>query len=471
MMVIRYLTQPTAILPLVIFRMAFGGLMFVSTIRFMRNGWIDAFYIQPDFHFSYYGFGWVKPLPGVGLYVIYGAIAVLSLGIAVGLAYRLSIITYFLLFTYTELLDKTYYLNHYYFISVLSFLLIFLPLHRQFSLDAWLRPSLKTNFVPRWMVWAIRLQVGLVYVFAGIAKLNTDWLFNALPLKIWLTARTDTPLVGWLFDYAETAYIMSWAGAAYDLTIVLLLLHRRTRPLAYIAVIGFHLMTGFLFPIGMFPYIMIACTLIFFSAEDWQRLGRSSVGETVQRVFSVLRFEVNNLRPIYEEAHIARSIVNLKPETVNRFSNNALIALLITFFALQLLLPLRHWLYPGNVLWTEEGYRFAWHVMLVEKTGHVTFAVSNPTTGHSWSVFPGDYLTYQQEKQMAFQPDMILAFAHYLEQQLASQGQHNIEIRAEAYVSLNGRPSRLLINPTIDLTTQSQTLFHKPWIQNWSDFR
>ena len=40
--------------------------------------------------------------------------------------------------------------------------------------------------------------------------------------------------------------------------------------------------------------------------------------------------------------------------------------LVVLFLGIQFLLPLRHLLYPGNVNWTEEGFRFAWRVMLVE---------------------------------------------------------------------------------------------------------
>lgn len=445
MTVIERFQHPTSILPLVIFRIAFGLLMFVSTVRFVTNGWIEEFYLQPDFHFTYYGFGWVKPLPGGWLYVIYGAIALFSLCIATGWFYRPSIIAFFLLFTYTELLDKTYYLNHYYFISVLSFLLIFLPLHRSFSLDSLRRPGLKSATVPAWTIGAIRLQVGLVYFFAGVAKLNSDWLFRAMPLKIWLAGRTDTPLIGWLFDTEALPFLMSWGGAIYDLTIVFFLLYRPTRPLAYLAVIGFHLMTGLLFNIGMFPYIMIACTLIFFSAEDFRSVERIA--------YSVLKWP-----PRY-------AIRN--PDERPTSSHPAFLTLLTLFFTLQLLLPLRHWLYPGDVLWTEEGYRFAWKVMLAEKTGHVIFTVTDPATGRRWRVAPDDYLTDQQEKQMSFQPDMILEFAHYLERRLITEGLANVEIRAEAYVSLNGRSSRLLLDPTVDLTKQAQTLEHKGWIKSY----
>ncbi|MCB0155622.1 MAG: HTTM domain-containing protein [Anaerolineae bacterium] len=448
MTVIKRLQEPTSIWPLVIFRIVFGLLMFGSTVRFMTNGWIETFYLQPAFHFTYYGFGWVKPLPGLGLYAVYAALALLALSIAAGLLYRPSISLFFLLFTYTELLDKTYYLNHYYFISLLSFLLIFLPLHRRFALDTLLWPSLKTETVPVWTIAVIQWQLGLVYFFAGLAKLEYDWLFRAMPLKIWLAGRTDFPLLGGLFDTTWFPFVMSWAGALYDLTILFFLLYRPTRPLAYLTVIGFHLMTGLLFNIGMFPYIMIACTLIFFSADEWRRVA-----------YFVLHIPYFGLK--LEAPCAPYAIRNTQH---GFFLNPALLTLLTLFFTAQLLLPLRHWLYPGDVLWTEEGFRFSWMVMLVEKTGHVTFEVTNPATGRRWTVFPGDYLTYPQEKQMSFQPDMMLEFAHHLETLLRQQGLAEVEVRAEAYVSLNGRPSRLLVDPTVDLTTQQNSLWPKRWI-------
>jgi hypothetical protein len=203
---------PVDIGPLIVLRVAFGLLMGGSAIRFMARGWIRELYIMPQFHFTYSGFDWLRPLPEAGLWLVFIALTLLSLCIAIGLAYRFSIISFFLLFTYVELLDKSYYLNHYYFVSLLSFLLIFLPLNGAYALDNRLGIAPRRTAVPAWMVWAVRLQLGLVYCFAGLAKLNPDWLLEALPLRIWLRARTGTPLIGGLFDAAWVAFAMSWAG-------------------------------------------------------------------------------------------------------------------------------------------------------------------------------------------------------------------------------------------------------------------
>ena len=401
--------------PLIVLRVVFGLLMFAGTLRSMARGWIRELYVLPQFHFTYAGFDWVRPLPEAGLWIVFITLALLALCITLGFLYRLSMICFFLLFTYVELLDKTYYLNHYYFISLLSFLLIFLPLNGVYALDNRLGLTPTRSLVPAWMVWTVRVQLGLVYFFAGIAKLNSDWLRHGLPLGIWLQARTGTPIIGRSFDTTWLPIVMSWASAFFDLTIFFWLSWRKTRLMAYVAVVVFHGLTGLLFNIGMFPWIMIACTLVFF---DW--IIRPQLVEDVR------------------EEHRLQSILSG--------------IILLIFFGLQLLLPLRHWLTPGNVNWTEQNGRFAWRVMLVEKSGHATFFVRDQAAGREWLVLPSDYLTPFQEQQMSFQPDMLLQFAHFI----AAQYKFPVSVRAEAYVSWNGRTSRLLLDPDVDLLHYSQ---------------
>lgn len=434
----KRLQRPVNILPLIILRIGFGLMMLGSTLRFILNGWVEDFYITPQFHFTYLGFGWVHPLSGDLMYAVFALMIVLSTTIIIGWHYRLSMAAFFLTFTYVELLDKTYYLNHYYFVSLFSFLLIFLPLHKKFSIDAVRNPAIKTNTVPIWTICLIQFQLAIVYVFAGIAKLNPDWMLHGLPLTLWLPSKVESPLIGAWFDEHWVALLMSWFGAFYDLTIPFWLWWRKTRFLAYLAVIIFHLMTGMLFPIGMFPYIMIIVTLIFFDAEDYQRL-----------------FNSLHLKQLKEPSPVVTKTTTPSRLTVGFFT---------IFFLIQLLLPLRHWLYPGNVLWTEEGFRLSWRVMLVEKTGFAHFHVRDNQSGESWNVFPNQYLTPQQEKQMSFQPDMILQFAHFLADEYKEQGHTDVSITVDAYVSLNGRAGQFLIDPSADLTQYQNSIFPKTWI-------
>ena len=239
-------------------------MMFFSLVRFALNGWIEKFYIAPKFHFSYYGFEWVKPIGGY-TYLIFIICGIASLMVAVGYRYRLAIVLFFLSFTYIELMDKTTYLNHYYFISIISFVMIFLPANAFFSVDAKREGKVYSERVPRYAVDILKALLAVVYIYAGLAKLNSDWLVHAMPLKIWLTGNTHLPLIGPWLGREWVAYAFSYAGAVYDLFIVFLLLGRRTRVFGFFLVVVFHVLTRILFPIGVFPFVMIVSSLIFFS--------------------------------------------------------------------------------------------------------------------------------------------------------------------------------------------------------------
>jgi len=140
------LTQRISIAPLITFRVLFGFMMAISIIRFAYHGWIQELYIEPTYYFTYLGFDWVKPLSETGMYLIFGLIFLSAIGVMLGLFYRMTSVLFFLSFTYVELIDKTNYLNHYYFVSLMAFLLIWLPANRRFSLDIKLRITTKQVF-------------------------------------------------------------------------------------------------------------------------------------------------------------------------------------------------------------------------------------------------------------------------------------------------------------------------------------
>jgi len=436
------LGRPVHIAPLVVFRIAFGLLMFGSMLRFMLKGWVDQLYINPKMFFPYFGFEWVKPLPGEWMYLVFGLLLLASLLITFGLLYRFAAISFFLLFTYVELIDKTNYLNHYYFVSVISFLLIFLPAHRYFSLDVRFRPQLARSRVPNYLVLPIKLQLLCVYFFAGVAKLNADWLLEAQPLKIWLPAFNHLPLIGPLVEQEWVAYLFSWFGCVYDLAIGFLLFGRRTVKLAYVLVVIFHLFTALFFNIGMFPWIMITITVIFFPENAHLRM----LG-FLQGIFGKGKMPVVEL---------------CEPRLPFR---KLLIGLLAVHFLFQVLLPFRYLVYPGDLFWTEQGYRFSWRVMLMEKAGTAFFYVKDRASGRESEVNNSAYLTFMQEKMLATQPDMMVDYAHFLKKEFERKGVKDPIIRAECYVTLNGRGSRLFIDPQVDLASQTNNpLKVKNWI-------
>ncbi len=439
----QWLHAKTGIAPLVVFRIIFGLMMFAGTVRFWAKGWIDALFIQPDNFFHYYGFEWVKPMGEFGMYTIFVLLLISSLFIALGLFYRWASVIYFILFTYIELIDIANYLNHYYFISLVALLMCFLPANRSFSVDVWRRPNIAVQKVSNWTVAALKFQLGLVYFFAGVAKLNQDWLFDAMPMSIWLQAKTHWPIVGHLFAEKWVAYSFSWMGCIFDLTVVFFLLSKRSRPFAYLALVVFHVITGIMFPIGMFPWIMILATLIFFSTDFHEK------------IIIFIRSKLN----VKVQSSIGDNSLFL-----HGFKKKFLTGFLLTYVFFQMLFPFRYLLYPGDLFWTEQGYRFSWRVMLMEKAGTAFFYVTDPKTGKRGEVNNCQFLTPTQEKMMATQPDLILQYAHMIKQEVESRGLKDPIINAEVYVTLNGSRSKLFIDPKVNLAALEDDLKHKDWI-------
>ena len=442
----NYLSKEVSIAPLSVFRILFGFMMLASIIRFWLNGWIEKLYIEPKFFFSYYGFEWVKPI-GEYTYLIFIICGIAALGVALGLKYRFSAILFFLSFTYIELMDKTTYLNHYYFISLVGFLMIFLPAGKYFSLDTYFKPQQSNNKVPQWTIFSVKLMLSIVYFYAGLAKLNSDWLFNAMPLKIWLPANSEMPIIGGLFFQEWFLYFMSWAGAIYDLSIPFLLFNKRTRLLGFFFVVVFHVFTRLLFNIGMFPFIMICSTLIFFDAKYHQKF------------INLLRNLFNKIFPSKRTEYVYDNGYNYP-----KWLRKPLYAMFILFFAIQIVFPFRYLCYPGELFWTEEGFRFSWRVMLMEKAGYASFTIKDSKTGKQDRVEAREYLTQFQEKQMAFQPDFILEFAHFLADEYKKKGYEQPQVYAESYVALNGRGSKQYIDPTVDLTQIKESFLPKTFI-------
>jgi vitamin K-dependent gamma-carboxylase len=436
----RFITSPVDIASLAAFRFLFGLMMAAAMVRFLAKGWVTQLYVEPKFHFTYPGFGWIHPWPDAWMHVHFILLALLAAGIALGIFYRVCAVLFFLGFAYIELLDQVNYLNHYYLISLLSGLMIFLPAHRVWSVDVWRKPEIRADAAPAWTLNILRFQVAVVYIFAGLAKFNADWLFHAEPLRIWLAAKSDLPLIGPSFNELWVAYAASWFGALFDTSIVFFLLCRRTRRMAYALVIFFHVATWLLFNIGMFPWIMIVAATLFFPA-DWPRHWLQRSGAIILNLFHSVQFtrRVN-----------AAIIIANPPRVLTCRSNVFILILLAVYAAVQLALPLRSFFYKSPA-WTCVGFNCAWRVMIAEKTGYVEFYTFDPATGGRQKLPVENYLTPHQEMMMAQDPDLICAFARRLAADLRAQGHPQIQIYADAFATFNGRPSQRLIEPDVNL--------------------
>jgi hypothetical protein len=412
-------------------RILFGALLAVAVVRYFANGWIEAQYERPTYFFAHEGFEWIRPLPAPWMRVLFAGLGVAALLVALGLFYRVAIVLFALGFTWVHLCDRAIYLNHYWLVSLLAGLMACLPLHAAWSLDARRRPELRRTAFPGWGLGALRFQVGLVYVFAGLAKLQPDWLLRGEPLHTWLAASEGLPLVGAWAGERGFAVALSWLAAAFDLAVPFLVLWPRTRVPAFLALVGFHALTAWLFPIGLFPVFMTAFATILL-APSWPRR------------FLPARFAAPEPRA-----------EPLPPRASTR-------ALLGAWAALQIALPLRCLALPDDVLWAERGFRFSWRVMLTDKSGTATFRLRDPATGAAWEERPEAHLTPHQARQMAGQPDMLLQFARFLAARARAAGHPHVEVRVETLVAMNGRPGRAIVDPTRDVARGDA------WPEGWT---
>jgi hypothetical protein len=389
----------------------------VSIGRLFANGWIEALYVAPQHHLRFPGLAWVPVPPEWGIRALAVLAGCAAVATALGWRHRTAAALFAIAFTWLELVEATTFLNHYWLLSLMAALLAAVPANRAWSLDA--RAGRAGGPVPLGAVWVLRLQLAVVYFFAGVAKLHPDWLLDGAPLRLWLPGRGDLPLIGPLLAAPGVALALSWAGALFDLTIVGFLLVRRTRLWAWIAVVAFHVATWALFPrLGVFPWVMIALTTIFF-APDWPR------------------------------RLVARSVSEPPPAVRERAGWPAVAtAALVVWTAVQLALPMRHIAYPGDARWTGEGFRFAWNVLAVEKVGWISFRVTDPG-GRTWVDDGSGLYTESQRRVAPAEPDMIAQMALAL----AEAEGPGTEVRVDAFVSVNGREAERIIDPEIDMAS------------------
>ncbi len=432
-------------------RVIFGLLMAWEVIRYIALGRIERYFISPSFHFTYPFFEFVKPWPGTGMYLHFAVVGILALLVAAGLFYRFAAPLFFLSFSYIFLLDKAYYLNHFYLILLISFLLTIIPAHRVFSLDRQLFSPTQPPTVPRWSILLLRAQIFILYFYAGVAKLNPDWL-QGEPMRMWLAGRTDFPLIGSLFTEEWLVFSFSYGALFFDLAIGFLLIRKRSRYAAIALATGFHVMNAKLFDIGIFPYLAIGATLIF-AEPDWPR-----------RLHARLKSMIDHKRFSASKSPLRLPSPGSSYRKPRGSAEWALLAVGHLFVLSQLLIPLRHWLYPGDVSWTEEGHRFSWRMKLRDKEATLRVFVTDPYSADTWEISPAVDLSARQFDEMSTRPDMVLQYAQYVAERLSIPGRAPQMVRVDHRVSLNGRPYQPMIDPTVDLAAVSAGFSSATWI-------
>jgi len=418
---------------LIIFRIVFGLLCALEAFGAIFTGWIRRTLIEPEFTFSFIGFEWLQPLPGNWMYVYYIIMGICGLMIMVGYKYRLSMLLFALMWTATYLMQKSSYNNHYYLLLLLSFIMVFLPANRYASIDVKLNTNLKQLSMPRWCKWVFVVQLFILYTYASVAKFYPDWLDTSV-VALLMRGKADYPLIGELLQHQTVHYMIAYGGILFDGLIIPLLLFKETRKYAFFASIFFHLFNSIVFQIGIFPYMSLAFSLFFFEPK------------TIRDLFL-------KKKPFYN----ANEVILPNNRTL-------LISVFSIYFLIQIVLPLRQYFFEDNVLWTEEGHRLSWRMMLRSRSGSTNYSVIDQVTNNTIPIKLDDYLTKKQQRGASTKPDVIWQFAQHLKQDFAKKGK-SVKVYVRSYVSINGKPSKLLIDPKVDLANEEWHHFkHHDWI-------
>ncbi|WP_298756256.1 HTTM domain-containing protein [uncultured Psychroserpens sp.] len=418
---------------LIVFRMMFGALIFLESIGAIFTGWLKRTLIEPDFTFNFIGFDWLQPLPGQWMYVYYIIMGLCGIGVMIGYKYRISMLGFAVLWTGTYLMQKSSYNNHYYFLMLLSAIMVFLPAHKYASIDAKQNPSIKSISMPNWCRWIFIIQLFILYTYASIAKMYPDWLDLSVP-KLLMESKKHYVIVGDLLQYKFVHYGIAYGGILFDGLIIPLLLWKRTRKIAFFASIFFHLFNSFIFQVGIFPYLSLAFAVFFFEPERIQKLFLKR-----KAIFKDEKIDVPNYAPLFK-------------------------TIFVLYFIVQIALPLRHHFIKDDVLWTEEGHRLSWRMMLRSKRANTSFRVVDKATNAVIPIKLKDYLSIKQIRSVSSKPDVMWQFAQRLKRLYAEKG-IDIEVYVRAFVSVNGKPTKQLINPEIDLANVKWNHFkHHDWI-------
>ena len=432
----KFLFKPIDNTGLILFRVVFGLLIAIEAFGSILTGWVRSNLIEPQFTFNFIGFEFLQPLPGYWMYFYFALMGVFGIFVMLGYKYRYSMFTFALMWTAVYLMQKTAYNNHYYLMMLLCWLLAFLPAHRTFSLDANHSPQIRSYRMPFWCLLELILQVWIVYTFAAIAKIYPDWLDTTV-VELFMKGRKNYWLIGEFLQLKWVHYAIAYTGIFFDLLIVPLLLWKRTRLFGFVLSVFFHLFNSIVFQIGIFPYMSIAFALFFFSSETLQK----RFGLTVDKT------NVSN--------------------TTNAFIpkyKTLLISSLLIYFIFQLALPLRHWFYKDDVLWTEEGHRLSWRMMLRSKSGVATIWVVDKEKGERERYDHYKLLVNKQQSAFASKPDLLWQLAQYIKKTEAKEGR-DVGVYMDVKVSVNGGEYHPFIDSKIDLAAEKWHVFkHQDWI-------
>jgi vitamin K-dependent gamma-carboxylase len=412
-----------------LFRLVFGLFMVYHCFYYHKVEFINKGLLAPQIHFGYEGFSWLPMFPAPVLQIILLSMAVGALMMALGWGMRIGAVVHGLGLAYFLLLEKAYYNNHIYMFVLVSFLLALTDADRFFSLRG------NKGFgqhVPRWQVFIFQLQILIVYVYGGIAKLTPDWMFRQEPVRTLVFEYVpDSHWMASLLKNNFSVYLLTYGGFVIDFFAPLFLLIKPLRRKTFVFFVLFHLANSQIFKdISIFPFVMLAGLVVYFETEEipWLR-GR---------------------------------VPSYKSEQGLKQAGPVLRWGLGLYVVWQLLFPFRGYFLPNPMDYTTIGNRFSWHMKVdTRRPVDFIFTVGDPASGIEKQVDIFRFVNDRQILHMAHDPRSVAVFAGMLKDvALRAGAPQDIWVKARINIVYNGRPAAPFVDPQADLTAVDVNPFH-----------
>ncbi|MEZ4774229.1 MAG: HTTM domain-containing protein [Bacteroidia bacterium] len=432
-----YLFRPMPALGLGIFRISFGAIMLWEMLYLVKLDFVPVFLTDPEVHFHYDLLSWLNPLPENLMWLLIVALIACCVLIILGKWYRPAMAVFAIGFTYIFFIDKAYYNNHLYLICLLSGWLIFIDADTSLKIGRKTAPT-GDETVPAWMYYVLQAHLVMVYFFGGIAKLNYDWLIRHEPV---MTMLDEGFYLHQLLGDSIAIGLLTYGGLVFDLTIGFILLFPKTRWLGVAGVLFFNLSNASLFDdINIFPYFMVLATVLFLD-QNWLK----------------------------EKLYFRKPDPKRKQPKPSVFApSRRLVLILCIYFGIHLLMPFRHFLYPGNPEWTGQGQRFSWRMKIqTRKTEKLEFQVLDYSRK---TIYPVDLSAYKLNRDqitlMAMDPAAMWQFCQFLSDRgKIKLHSKKVGVQANIRVSMNNRPVQQMVDPEINMAETTRSIFrNSTWI-------
>ena len=276
-----FLNKPVNNASLTVFRVLFGLVLAAEGFGAILTGWVKDVYVDTAYNFQFFGFEWLSLFHGTPMYFVYSGLGVFGVMMALGYRYRFASLGYAVLWSISYLGQKSSYNNHYYLMFLLTWMSVFIPANRRFSLDVKQGRTDECNQLPFYLNYFYLAMFAVVYFYAAKNKFYPDWLdgrFIALSTKN--SFMHQVPLLKEVIIQPWYSVLVAWCAILYDGLVIPALIWKRTRKLAVIFSVIFHMYNSIVYQVGVFPYMSLAVLTFFVSdqlLEKWIGKGKSEV--------------------------------------------------------------------------------------------------------------------------------------------------------------------------------------------------